>query len=446
MPDSHLGNSDFLHKITEIIEENLSDERFGVSELAAKIGMSRSNLLRRIKKLTSLSVSQLIRQVRLKNGMEMLRENSFTVSEVSFKVGFGSSSYFIKCFHDYYGYPPGEVGKRDTTFDDQHQIPRSPNKLIYFWEELIRRKVVRVITVYAAVAFIILELTDIVAPSLGLPHWTLNFIIILLCVGFILAVILTWIYDVTPQGIEKTKPEIETESENVQRSSYGWKIASYISFVIIIALILIHLIPVGSRFGSNPNLEKSIAVLPFKNDSNDSTNVYFINGLMESILNNLQKIEDVRVISRTSVEKYRNQPKSIPEIAQELRVSYLIEGSGQKIGDQIVLHIQLIEATSDRHIWSGRFKRETREIFELQSEVAMNIAEAIEAIITPEEEEQIDKIPTDNLVAYDYYLKGFDHLIKGDRDNLEEAIRFFEEAIAHDQEFSLAYAELAITY
>ncbi|MBE9480138.1 MAG: helix-turn-helix transcriptional regulator, partial [Bacteroidetes bacterium] len=118
MTDSHSIENDFLNKITEIIEENISNEQFGVSELAREIGMSRSNLLRKIKKLTKLSVSQFIRQVRLKNAVEMLRQNSLTVSEVSFKVGFSSPSYFIKCFHDYYGYPPGEVGNRDLNESD----------------------------------------------------------------------------------------------------------------------------------------------------------------------------------------------------------------------------------------------------------------------------------------------------------------------------------------
>ncbi len=128
MPDSHSMENDFLNKVTEIIEENLSDERFGVSELAGKIGMSRSNLLRKVKSLTKLSVSQFIRQVRLKHSMEMLKQTSLTVSEISYKVGFGSTSYFIKCFHDFYGYPPGEVGKREDDESDTRQIVDSGKK------------------------------------------------------------------------------------------------------------------------------------------------------------------------------------------------------------------------------------------------------------------------------------------------------------------------------
>jgi len=196
----------------------------------------------------------------------------------------------------------------------------------------------------------------------------------------------------------------------------------------------------------NPELEKSIAVLPFKNDSDDSSNVHIINGLMESILTNLQNINDLRVLSRTSVEKYRANPKAIPEISSELNVNYFVEGSGQKIGNKILLNIQLIDASTDKHLWAAQYKRDTADIFELQQEVAKNIAKKIEAIITPEEAARIDRKPTDNLIAYDYFLKGLDQLHKGNREGLEAAIPLFKKAIEHDDEFSRAYAEIAISY
>ena len=353
MPDSHSIETDFLSKITEIIEENISNERFGVSELARETGMSRSNLLRKIKKLTKLSVSQFIRQVRLKNAMDMLRQTSLTVSEVSYKVGFSSTSYFIKCFHDYYGYPPGEVGKRDLNERDSVQNGQSRKR---------------------------------------------RFIVIL--------------------GLT-------------------------ISIVFFATLLFIIFKPLSSK---QKDLEKSIAVLPFLNDSNDSTNIHIINGLMESILNNLQKIEDLRVISRTSVEKYRNMPKIIPEMGRELNVNYFVEGSGQKIGDQVLLNIQLIEAPTDKHLWGKQYTREAKDVFKLQNEVAKNIADEIQAIITPEEEARINKVPTDNLVAYDYFLKGLDLLNKPDRENLEDAISYFIKAIEQDNEFARAYAAIAIAY
>ena len=198
--------------------------------------------------------------------------------------------------------------------------------------------------------------------------------------------------------------------------------------------------------GSGNELGKSIAVLPFINDSDDSSNIHIINGLMESILTNLQQIEDLRVISRTSVEKYRNNPKIISEIARELNVNYFVEGSGQKIGDQIFLNVQLIEASSDKHLWAAQYTREAKDIFLLQMEVAKNIANEIEVIITPEEEARINKVPTDDLVAYDYFLKGLDSFYKWNEEGFEEAILLFKKAIEHDDGFARAYADVAISY
>ncbi len=194
-------------------------------------------------------------------------------------------------------------------------------------------------------------------------------------------------------------------------------------------------------------LDKTIAVLPFQNDSDDPSNIYIVNGLMETILDKLQKIEDLDVTSRTTVEKYRELKKTAPEVSEELGVSYLVEGSGQKVGNEILLTIQLIDAKNDRNIWSRQYRKETKDIFQLQLEVAKSIAGQIEAIITPDEQLQIEKVPTNNLTAYDSYLKGLD--LTNSAENPEEllqAISYFEEAIQEDETFALAYAYIAICY
>lgn len=358
MPDSRIRENDFIRTTSKIIEENLSNEQFGVSELAAKIGMSRSNLLRKIKKLTRLSVSQFIRQLRLENAMEMLKQQSMNVSEVSYRVGFRSTSYFIKCFHDHYGCPPGEIVKRDPSGD---------------------------------------------------------------------------------------QAEATTTAESV--ASYG-RTRQFLLFGAVLAILAGVFFFIFMRPGSNDTgtLEKSIAVLPFKNDSNDSSNVYLINGLMESILGDLQKIEDLRVISRTSVEKYRTTSGSIPEMGRELNVRYFVEGSGQKIGDKILLNIQLIEARTDRHLWAKQYEREAIDIFKLQKEISRNIADHIEAIITPAEEERIEQLPTDNLLAYDYFLKGMDLLNDGNEEGVWASIVHFHSAIENDPGFARANAAISIAY
>lgn len=342
----------FFEKLDAILIEHLANEQFGVSELAEEVGMSRSNLLRKIKKDTGLSASQYIRNARLKAGMELIRSQEFNVSEVGYKVGFSSTSYFIKCFREFYGYPPGEVGNHpieaEEPIDSEKKQPNFP--------------------------------VLIIAGSLGL--------------------------------------------------------------VVLLVVLLYHFVPRSS----NVVLEKSIAVLPFKNDSNDSTNVYLINGVMESVLNNLQKIEDLRVISRTSVEKYRTLQKSIPEIGEELDVSYLIEGSGQKQGNKILLNIRLIEASGDQRIWSAQYSREVNDIFDLQQEIAKLIADNIEVVITPSAQEQIEKVLTENIAAYDHYLKAQEFMNQETREGLFEALKWLDLAIEEDPTFAAAYANRAFCY
>jgi TolB-like protein/AraC-like DNA-binding protein/Tfp pilus assembly protein PilF len=337
---------EFLNQLTARIEENLADEQFGVTELAGAMNMSRSNLLRKVKKATNLSVSQLINEVRLKRAMALLRTTGLNVSEVSHQVGFNSTSYFIKCFREYYGYPPGEAGKRATEEPVPQQAPPTQSKKWYWIAPLI--------------------LLALVAVS--------------------------WFVFTNLPSEEKTA------------------------------------------------VEKSIVVLPFKNDSADSTNVYLINGLMEATLNNLQKIKDLSVLSRTSAEKYRNSNKTIPELAKELNATYFIEGSGQKIDGRIVLTIQLIDGATDRHLWSKQYRREANDIFALQQEISKDIATEIQAVITPAEKNRIEKIPTQNLAAYDAFLKGLDLLRRNGEPNLQQALVHFDEAIAQDNTFALAYA------
>ena len=327
-------------------------------------------------------------------------------------------------------------------------MPANPNKLSQFWQELKRRKVVRVITVYAAAAFVLLELTDIVAPSLGLPGWTLNFVIILLCVGFIITVIVSWIYDIHPEGgIIKTEPTIKVSEESVHTSSKGWRIASYISFVVIVALIILNTIP---RTGKKEILEKSIAVLPFINDSPDEENEYFINGIMDEMLIKLQVIKDFRVPGRTSVEQYRNPSQSIPEIAAELGVNYIVEGSGQKYGNTFVLRVQLLDGHTGMHLWGESIEQKIESvdaIISIQSGIAESIATELKAVITPEVKQRIEEIPTNNLNAYDYYLLGRHNLNYNTKDeDLWKAIEYFQQAVAIDTSFALAYSGLADVY
>jgi adenylate cyclase len=325
-------------------------------------------------------------------------------------------------------------------------MPTHYSRIILFWKELKRRKVIQVITVYAASSFAILELVDILAPSLRLPDWTLNLVLLLLCVGFVIAVIVSWIYDIHPEGgIVKTEPVQQGKAEGIPATSNSWKIASYISFVVIVGLIILNVLPRG---GKKVILEKSIAILPFRNDSPDQENAYFINGTMESILNNLSRIKDLRAISRSSVERYRDSAVFIPDVAKELMVSYVLEGSMQKYGNHLRLTLQLIDQ-NDNHVWSEQYDREIQRVedyLSLQSEIASLVAGELQALITPEEHLLIEKVPTTNLSAFDLYMLGNQYNRTGNEKNLLKAIDLYESAIALDPEFAPPYEGIGWAY
>lgn len=357
MSATNQAENEFLEQLNEAIERHISENQFGVEELAEIMSMSRSNLLRKVKKLTGLSVTQLISKIRLEKAMELLKTSALNVSEIADQVGFGSTSYFIKVFRERYGYSPGKTGEQQN---------------------------------------------------------------------------------VEQQNIEQQSVEQQNVEWRKRRTKLKFLIAGVATTILAVSVIF--LLP-ESR---STTKELSIAVLPFKNESNDSTNLYLINGLMESTLNNLQHIRDLKVISRTTSEKYRDTKKSIPEMAKELNVNYFIEGSGQKIGDKILLNIQLIEAASDKHLWSKQYRRETSDIFELQHEIAKNIADEIEVVITPEADQQIRRKPTDNLVAYDYFLKARELFYRSGRGDLDASRQYFAKAVEYDPNFALAYGTAAM--
>ncbi len=322
------------------------------------------------------------------------------------------------------------------------------NNLSQFWQELKRRKVVRVITVYAAAAFVILELTDIVAPSLGLPDWTLNLIIILLVAGLIISSILSWIYDINPQGeMVKTEPSQKVKEEEQATTSNGWKIVSYISFMVIVGLIIFNMLSTGNNSEASSILEKSIAVLPFTNLSEDKGNEYFADGLVEDLLNRISMIEELKVISRTSSEMYRERGvKSVSEVAGELGVSYILEGSVQRYGDKARITVQLIDAINDDHIWAENYDRDIVDVFDTQSEIALHIVSELNSILTSEQKAHIQENKTNNVQAFELYQMGRFFWNKRTSEGSTRSIEYFEKAIEEDPGYGLAYAGLADAY
>ena len=325
-------------------------------------------------------------------------------------------------------------------------MPEKSDTPLNFWQELKRRKVVRVIIVYAAAAYVILELVSIISEPFGLPDWTLKLVFVLLCIGLIISVILSWIYDITPQGVQKTRPARKDHKIERQSGSNGWKIATYAAIIVILGLLIFNI--TGSRKYTTPKTspDKSIAVIPFKNFSNDPDQEYMCLGLTDEIINHLFKIESFdKVVSLSSVLAYRDSEKLTPEIATELRVNYILEGTYKKIGNQLRVTAQLIEAEDDKHLWQQEYDRSYEEIISLQSDIALQIADHLDAFLTGMEKENIQRIPTTNQEAYEL-LQEAQHIFSFYRDTTsftginERAFSLVLEAIKKDPEYSEAYA------
>jgi len=317
-----------------------------------------------------------------------------------------------------------------------------------FWQELKRRKVIRVITVYAAAAFVILELVDIVSPALGLPSWTLGFMIVLLGVGFIISTILSWIFDITPEGIQKTKPSSQVSNKVKQPASLGWKISTYTSVLIIIAFVVFYFVSNVKQSSDISKLEKTLAVLPFENWSYEEEYSHYGDAISNEITTELFKIEEFHVVSFTSSSQYKpgNKPP-IPQIARELGVNFIIEGSIERQGDQVNIHVQVIQADKDDHIWAKVYEGDWNDIHTIRANITKAVASELKTVLTPEEIKQIERKRTDNQEAYEYYLRGNDFYSRSyaERD-WSLALKNYQKAVELDPDFALAYTKIAISH
>ena len=322
------------------------------------------------------------------------------------------------------------------------------NNIFQFWQELKRRKVTRVFTVYAAAAFVILELVSIVVDPLNLPEWTLTLVIVLLCIGFVVAIILSWIYDVTSEGIEKTGPA-ELHEEDRTKDSHQlktWKYVSYLSFTLIIALIFWNIIPRDRQTYDEFTLDKSIAVLPFEDMSSEQDQEYFCDGMAEEIINSLAQLDSLKVIARTSTFAFKDTPEDIREIGKILDVSTILEGSIQKVGNRLRITAQLINVNDGSHLWSERYDREMEDVFIIQDEISDAIVENLKLKLLGKKGESSSHRQTKNLEAYNLYLKGRFFWHRRTEEDLLKSMELYQQALELDSTYVQAYAGLADVY
>jgi TolB-like protein/Flp pilus assembly protein TadD len=308
-----------------------------------------------------------------------------------------------------------------------------------FFDELRRRNVYRAAAAYGVVAWLLIQIATQVFPFFDIPNWAVRFVIISLLLGFPAAMIVAWIYEWTPEGLRRT-------DEVPPSDSIGRTTGRKLDFLIIGALLIIIGVLVWQRF--SPGRERSIAVLPFENFSTDKENVFLADGIQDDLLTNLAKIKDLRVISRTSVMKYRNaDTRNIREIGKSLGAANILEGSVRRLGDRIAVNVQLIDSSADRHIWAERYDRKIADAVGIEGELATEIAEALRATLTPDEKIRVEQKPTQNADAYVLYLRalpyeqGPDTLLQ----DYKRAEQLYSQAIALDPNFALAHAHLAST-
>lgn len=364
MNDNKLADP-LVEKLIKAVDENLTNDQFGVEELAKYIGMSRSQLHRKLTSATGQSVSQFIREHRLERGMALLKERKLTAAEVADSIGFGSASYFNKCFNEFYGFPPGEVKNKmhDNVLGHDDHLPVNNST---------------------------------------------------------------------------ATTSISSSYTKLSRSTLFATLA-----ILVIAITLLYFYSKGNVHDRS---DKSIAILPFKNLSEDQRNEYFSEGVIEAIRTRLSQIKDFRVISRTSVEQYRTSAKSARDIASELGVSTLLEGSIQRNNNKIRMEVRLIDGVTEAQVWAESYDQELEDVFVIQNEIAQNVAKELNAKLSPEEKSKLSKSETDNPKAYDLYLKGVYEYRTYTNEGLHNAIALLTQATEIDPDYARAYAFLANSY
>ena len=309
-----------------------------------------------------------------------------------------------------------------------------------FFAELKKRKIYRVAAVYVVTAWVIVQIASQVLPPFDVPRWVLSALVILLALGFPFVLVMAWAFDLKPDSSET---ETTTWAAGDTARYRGFLVVGGIAVAAGLAFAYWKLGPTthGIRRGES----KSVAVLPFESLSEDKENTYFANGIQEEILTRLTKIGALKVISRSSTQPYGSRPANLAEVAKQLGVTHLVEGTVQKSGEQVRINVQLIEARTDSHVWAESFDRKLTDLFGVESEVAEKIAASLKAELTGEEHRALAIKPTINPAAYDAFLRGlaYERTAAVEPDTFQNAVRFYNEAVKADPAFAVAWAHLA---
>src|SRR6266568_697322 len=315
-----------------------------------------------------------------------------------------------------------------------------------FFAELKRRNVYKVAIAYAVVAWLLIQIATQVFPFFEIPNWAVRLVVLVIMIGFPVALILAWAFELTREGIKRTEDVRPNESIK-RKTEHRFSTLIIVAAVIAAGLLTFHFSQQHKVAAVAPpaSNNKSVAVLPFENLSSDKENAFFAQGIQDEIITTLSKISGLRVISRTSTARYNSAPENLAEIARQLRVSNVLEGSVQKVGDRVHINVQLIQADTDAHLWAQSYDRQLTDIFSVEAEVAKSIADSLQATLSPQEKARVETKPTSNADAYVLYLRGRDYQRRPDNllQDFQTAINFYDQAIKLDPKFALAHARLS---
>jgi TolB-like protein/tetratricopeptide (TPR) repeat protein len=334
-----------------------------------------------------------------------------------------------------------------------------------FIRELRRRQILRTMAVYAGTSFVILQVTAILTPAFQLPSWTVRMVVVLLLLGFPVAVALAWTYNVTDEGVARVGAEPESDNGKDETTVVDQSIL--ISNVVVVGLLLIgaglvlypRFFPVdnatsqakeSASTSTEESMEKtqpmdrSIAVLPFEALGRKEPGT-FADGIHDGLLVRLSNVSSLKVISRTTVQKFRNTALELPAIADSLRVKWVVEGGVQRVNDQVRVNVQLIDPRTDTHAWAQDYQRDlsAKNLFAIQSEITKKVAQALRVQLSPEESERVERRPTNDLTAYQYYVRGRRKLDTRRPEAMRKSLDFFRRALQRDSSYALAWSGLA---
>jgi TolB-like protein/Flp pilus assembly protein TadD len=321
-----------------------------------------------------------------------------------------------------------------------------------FFAELKRRNVYKVAVAYAIVGWLLIQIATQVFPFLEIPIWVVRLVIALVAIGFPIALVIAWAFELTPEGIKRTEDVDPFDSHSgqvLEAAAQRPRHRAWIFVVIIAGAMSVALFFLGRYSATNKAEQtdrvagKSIAVLPFANLSRDPDNEYFADGIQDEIITRLSQVAELKVISGTSTRRYKGTGQNLSQIARELGVAHILEGSVQKSGDQVHVNVQLINALTDAHLWADIYDRKLTDIFAVESEIAKTIAETLRVKLTGAQAKAITARPTENDAAHELYLKGRYFWFKRTAEDLKKAAAYFQQAIDADPNYALAYVGLA---